>query len=97
MYTTQQIIDNQKVYRKLILKWLTDDLRESKKSLFEIKSKDKYIQTEVEKLKVKFKKTKQKKEIDRLFFMHPNRNPDFYAWWDEQSQEVFILSYGKRK
>lgn len=97
MYTIQQIIDNQKNYRKLILKWLSNDLRESKKNLFEIKSNDKYIQSEVEKLKIKFKKTKQKKEIDRLFFMHPNRNQDFYAWWDEQSQEVFILNYGKRK
>jgi len=96
MYTTQQIIDNQKNYRKLILKWLTDDLRRSKKELLEIKSKDKFIQSEVEKLKGKFKKTKQKKEIDRLFFMHPNRNREFYAWWDEQNQEVFILSYGKR-
>lgn len=96
MYTTQQIIDNQKNYRKLILKWLTDDLRRSKKELLEIKSKDKFIQSEVEKLKGKFNKTKQKKEIDRLFFMHSNRNKEFYAWWDEQSQEVFILSYGKR-
>lgn len=96
MYTTQQIIDNQKIYRQLILKWLTDDLRRSKKELLEIKSKDKFIQSEVEKLNRKFKKTKQKKEIDRLFFMHPNRNREFYAWWDEQNQEVFILSYGKR-
>ncbi len=96
MHTIQQIIDNQKTYRKLMLKWLTVDLKESKKILSEIESEDEYIQSQVKKMKEKFKKTKYKKEIDRLFFMHPNRNEEFYAWWDIQEQSVLILSYGKR-
>jgi hypothetical protein len=96
MHTIKQIIDNQKSYRKEILKYLTSELRESKKSLSEIESKDEYIQKEVKKLKDKFKKTKYKKEVDRLFFMHPRRNEEFYAWWDAQAQEVFILNYGKK-
>lgn len=96
MNTIQKIIDNQRNYRKLILQWLTNDLRDAKKVLSEIKSEDEYIKAEVDKLKNRFKKTLYKKEIDRLFFMHPNRNEEFYAWWDAQGQEVLILSYGKK-
>ncbi|MEK6829154.1 MAG: hypothetical protein AABY15_03425 [Nanoarchaeota archaeon] len=96
MHTIQQVIDNQKKYRKLILEWLTNDLRETKKKLVEIKSDDEYIQAQVKKLKNKFKKTFYKKEIDRLFFMHPKRNEKFYAWWDVEQQEVLILDYGKK-
>ncbi len=96
MNTIQKIIENQRDYRKLILKWLTNDLRDAKKVLSEIKSEDEYIKAEVEKLKNRFKKTLYKKEIDRLFFMHSNRNEEFYAWWDVQGQEVLILNYGKK-
>lgn len=96
MHTIQQIIENQKKHREEILKWLTKDLREHKKALVEIKSKDDFIQGEVEKLKNKFKKVKYKKEIDKLFFMHHNRNENFYAWWDEKAEEVVILNYGKK-
>lgn len=96
MHTIQKIINNQRDYRKLILKWFTDDLREAKKSLSEIHSNDEFIKSEVEKLKIKFKKNLYKKETDRLFFMHPNRSEEYYAWWNIQRQEVLILSYGKK-
>lgn len=96
MHTIKQIIDNQKTYRALILKWLEKDLSESKKKLSSIKDKDKYIQEQVIKLKNRFKKTPLKKEIDRLFFMHPNRNEKLYVWWDELRESVNILKYGKK-
>lgn len=96
MYTIKQIIENQKSYRQLILNWLTKDLRESKKKLVDIKSEDEYIQEQVEKLKGKFKKTLYKKEVDKLFFMHPKRNTKFFAWWNNEEKEVIILSYGKK-
>jgi len=96
MNTIQQIINNQKSYRKEILKWLTTDLKRAKKNLFEIKSDDEYINSQVEKLKIRFKKTLYKKEIDRLFFMHPKRNQKFYVWWNSKEEEVVILSYGKK-
>jgi uncharacterized short protein YbdD (DUF466 family) len=96
MHTIKQIIDNQKRFRKLMLNWLTKDLRESKKMLVGIESDDEYINEQVEKLKSKFKATTYKKEIDKLFFMHPKRNEDFYAWWDEKQEEVVILRYGKK-
>ena len=96
MNTIQQIINNQKSHRKEILKWLTADLKRAKKDLFEIKSDDEYIQAQVKKLKVRFKKTLYKKEIDRLFFMHAKRNEQFYVWWDAKEEEAVILSYGKK-
>jgi len=96
MHTIKQIIDNQASHRNLILQWLTKDLRESKKKLFEIESDDEYIITQADKLKDRFKKTLYKKEIDKLFFMHPKRNEDLYAWWNDEEQEVVILSYDKK-
>lgn len=96
MNSIKQIIENQKKYKKNILIWFTNSLREAKKELIEIKSKDDFIKNEVNKLKLKFKKTVYKKEIDRLFFMNSKRNEKFYAWWSEDSQEVFILHYDKK-
>ncbi len=96
MHTIKQIIENQKRFKKPILKWLNKDLKESKKKLAEIDSKNEYIQEHVNKLKDKFKKTLHKKEVDKLFFMHPKRNENFYVWWDDKEQEVVILSYGKK-
>ena len=75
---------------------MTKDLNKSKKKLISIKSDDKYIQEQVKKLTSRFKKTLYKKEIDKLFFMHPNRNEEFYAWWDSEGREVVILNYGKK-
>jgi len=96
MYTIKKIIDNQSEYRKDILKFLTNELREAKKILVEIDSDDEFIISEIEKLKEKFKKIKFKKEIDKLFFMHPKRNQEYYAWWDKTLEEVLILTYGKK-
>lgn len=96
MHTIKQIIENQKNNRKLILNWFTKELRESKKTLIDIKSEDEYIQEQVEKLKNRFKKTLYKNEIDKLFFIHQKRNIEFYAWWNKEEQEVIILSYGKK-
>jgi len=96
MHTIKQIIDNQNVFRQLILQWFTKDIRESKKKLFEIESDDEYIKSQTDKLKNRFKKTLYKKEIDRLFFLHPKRNEDLYAWWNVEEDDVIILSYGKK-
>jgi hypothetical protein len=96
MHTIKQIMDNQKSHRKQILQWLTKDLRESKKELLKIKCDDEYIKSQVDKMKNRFKKASYKKEIDKLFFMHPKRNEEFYAWWDANENEVVILSYDKK-
>ena len=96
MYTIKQIINNQKTYKKMILDWLSKDIKKSKKELFSIKSKDEYIQEQVIKLKDRFKKISYKKETSKLFFMHPDRNDKFYAWWDNEEQKVIILNYGKK-
>lgn len=95
MHTIKKIIDNQKAYRKEILNFLNEELKNTKKNLTEIKNEDEYIKSQVKKLKNKFKKIKHKKEVDRLFFLHPKRNEHFYAWWDKENEEVLILNYGK--
>lgn len=96
MKTIKQIIDNQNKFKAHILQWLNYDLNNTKKELLKIKSENEFIQTEVNKLKVKFKKALYKKEIDKLFFMHPKRSEVFYAWWDAENQEVVILNYDKK-
>lgn len=96
MYTIKQIINNQKKHKKDILSWLTKDLRKSKKKLASINVEDDYIQEQVGKIKERLKGASYKKEVDKLFFMHPNRNDKFYAWWNDWEQEVIILKYGKK-
>lgn len=96
MHTIKQIIENQKLYRRLILIRLTCDLAEAKKELKSINSEDEYIKKEVEKLKNMFKKNAHKKEVDKLFFIHPKRSIDFYAWWNVEDNEVNILCYDKK-
>lgn len=71
-------------------------MRNSKKQLLNIKSEDEYIKSQVDKIKRRFKKTAYKKEIDKLFFIHPERSEEFYAWWNVDENEVVILNYGKR-
>ena len=96
MHTIKQIIDNQSRYRKLMLSWMGKDLNKSKSNLHSINSDDEFIQEQVKKLKSRFKKTLYKKEVDKLFFMHPNRSEQFYVWWDNKEREVVILNYGKK-
>lgn len=96
MYTIKQIIDNQNKFKNLIVNYLNKEYNESKKNLFKIKSDDKYINEQVDKLKNKFKKKLYKKEIDRLFFLNTNRSENFYLWWDEQQEEAIILKYDKK-
>ena len=88
MHTIKQIIVNQRRYRKPMLKWLSQDLRESKKKLVSINSDDEYISEQVEKLKGKFKKTTYKKEIDKLFFIHPKRSI-YFTLWQKIEKELY--------
>lgn len=96
MYTTKIIIENQKKYKEEIIKYLNKDLVEYKKKLYDISCEDDYINSEIEKIKKRFTKKIYKKEIERLFFLHPNRNVDFYIWWDFENKEALILNYGKK-
>lgn len=96
MHSIQQIMNNQSEFKKEIMFSLNLEMKKAKKDLFSIKSDDDFITSSVVKLKKRFKKAKYKKELDKLFFSHPKRNEEFYAWWDIKNKEVIILNYAKK-
>ena len=96
MHTTQQIIENQEKFKEDILRFFIDEIKEIKKELREIESKDEFIIKEKEKLLRRFKKTNTLDSIKKYFFLSNKRDEKFYVWWDEKTQEVLILTYGKK-
>ena len=92
-YSTQKIIENQKEYEKEIINWFSKQFGETSDILESIKTEDEYIMKEREKLKKKLKKKQFMKRVDELFFLHPNRNKTYYAWWNTSNEEVNILQY----
>lgn len=96
MHTTQQIIENQEKFKEDILHFFIDEIKETKKELRGIESKDEFIIKEKEKLLRRFKKTNTLDSIKKYFFLSNKRDEKFYVWWDEKIQEVLILTYGKK-
>lgn len=96
MYTTKQIIENQKQYKEEILSFILRDIKNTKKSLREIDSTDKFILKEKNKLLNKFKKLNSLESIKKYFFESNKRDETFYVWWDVQQKEVLTLTYGKK-
>lgn len=96
MHTIKQIIENQNKFKSEIFSFFSKENIEAKKILNGIKSDDKYIIKERNKLKNKFKKIKQNNYIKHLFFLDSSRNETLYVWWDELEKEAKILKYDKR-
>jgi hypothetical protein len=96
MHTTQQIIENQDKFKEHILRFFIDEVKETKKELRGIESKDEFILKEKQKLVRKFKKTSTLDSIKKYFFLSNKRDEKFYIWWDEKQQEALILTYGKK-
>lgn len=94
--TIQDIIDNQKTFKKEILKYLRNQVVTAKSDLKEIKTDDEFIQSEKDKLVERFSKTKFREGFDKLFFMNSKRSKENFAWWDDEKKEVLILKYEKR-
>lgn len=95
--TYKEIIYNQEKFRNDILLFFLKDFKEAKADLYSIKSKDNYIMSQKKKLEANFKKSSKKYRlsIEKLFFMHPNRDKDKFAWWDEKKEKAIILKYEK--
>jgi hypothetical protein len=74
MYTRKQIIENQKKFRKEIIDYLKLEFKQTKKELSEIKSEDKTIKEEKEKLENKFNKIKISNEIENHFISEKNQD-----------------------
>lgn len=58
---------------------------------------DEEIQEAQDILKDKLSKIKINKIIESLFFSsgYKNRSQKYYAWWDEEQEEVIIYTYAK--
>lgn len=93
MYTRKQIIENQKKFRKEIVSSLKEEFKQTKKELGEINTIDKSIKEEKEKLLKKFNKVKISQELENLFISEKNLYPNYYAWWDEENNQVIKYKY----
>jgi hypothetical protein len=93
MHNRKQIIENQKKFRKEIISSLKVEFKEAKKELSEIQTNDKVIKEEKQKLENKFNKIKISNQIENLFISEKNIYPNYYAWWDENNNQVSKLKY----
>jgi len=93
MRKKKEIIENQKTFKDNILEWLADENRKAKRELSKINSKDVFVQEEKKKLQKKFKAIECDKVHEKLFYKHPKRNKELYAWWDTDTNEVIICKY----
>ena len=96
MHTRKQIIENQKKFRKEIVSSLKEEFKQTKKELGEINTIDKSIKDEKEKLLKKFSKIKISQELENLFISENNLYPNYYAWWDEENNQVIKHKYKDR-
>lgn len=96
MHTTQQIIENQDEFKENILHFFLNEIKETKKELRGISTKNEFILKEKEKLIKKFKKNSTLDSIKKYFFLNSKRDEKFYVWWDSKQQEALILTYGKK-
>ena len=96
MHTTQQIIENQRKFKDDIVRFFSEEIKETKKELRDIRTSDEFILKEKEKLIRKFKKNSTSDSIKKYFFLNSKRDDRFYVWWDIKQQEALILTYGKK-
>ena len=96
MHTTQQIIENQSKFKDDIVRFFSEEIKETKKELRDIRTSDEFILKEKEKLIRKFKKNSTSDSIKKYFFLNSKRDDRFYVWWDIKQQEALILTYGKK-
>ena len=94
MHSRKEIIKNQKEFQENIISWLKSDFKRVKRELLNIDTTDKTIKEAQKKL---LKKAKGIKKIDneiKILFIHENNiYPKFFAWWNDQTQEVEIHKY----
>lgn len=95
-HTFQQIIENQSKYKSEIVGFLKGELADLRKELLGINTKNEYITEQKNKIQKKLTQTKFVKSIDSLFLLSKKRSEEYYVWWDTNSQEAIILTYGKK-
>jgi len=97
-HTIKQILVNQDKFKTEIVTWLKEDFKEQKKELSEMKVvDDKEIAKSIKSLKKKFKNLSVNSLIESLMFRSGSkRSSNYYAWWNENMEEVIIYTYGQK-
>lgn len=75
------------------MSFLKEEFKQTKRELGEINTIDKNIKNEKEKLLKKFSKIKISQELENLFISEKNLYPNYYAWWDEENNQVIKHKY----
>lgn len=96
MHSRKSIIENQRQFKEEIISFLKTEFKETKRELEKIKTKDEEINLYKNKLSNLSKKANVKNGIEKFFISENNIYPKFYAWWDEENNEVIILKYETR-
>ena len=97
-HTIKEILRNQQEFNYEIKSWLKTDFKLQKKLLDELDPDgDEEIQQAQETLKEKLSRIRVEKVIKSLFFNSgiKTRSSKYYAWWDEEKEEVIIYTYAK--
>jgi len=92
-HTRKQIIENQAAFREEIVSFLKKEFSDMKKDLKKIKTQDKEVMAGKEKMLERAKRINISKEINNYFISWKNIYPKFYAWWDENTNQVIKLKY----
>ena len=93
LHTRRQIIVNQNTFKREIVEFMKKDFSKTTKELSKIETEDVKIIEEKEKLIKARNKIKINKEIEKFFISEKNIYPHFYAWWNNETQEVEINKY----
>ena len=97
MYTRKEILNNQKSFYNDIIKWFKKENQNAKKDLNDIDTDNEIIIKAKKNLQKKAKKAKIENGIKKLIISADNIYPNFYAWWDNENEEVLIFKYDKEK
>lgn len=94
LHSLDEIKKNQKNFFEEIVSYLKNNVKEARKELIELDSKNEEIVKLKENLQKRVNKFKLMPEIEKYFFTEKN-TPKFYAFWDEENKEVVIYKFKK--
>jgi hypothetical protein len=93
MHKRKDIIANQAKFRDEISTELKKEFTQLRKDVNKIRSKDPDIIAGKESMNKKIEKVNVTTEINKLFISPKNLYPEYYAWWEDEFQQVVKLKY----
>jgi hypothetical protein len=94
LHSLEEIKKNQKNFFEEIVSFLKKNVKEARKELIELESKNEEIIKLKENLQKRVNKFKLIPEIEKYFFTE-KYIPKFYAFWEEDTKEVIIYKFKK--